>query len=87
MVTRGGVWGVGAAVSVVSSAGPVEAQRTLDAEVPQGRLVLNLRAEGDPKALTSAVQQALTAMKGYQFTPLMLETFRPSPPTPTHRVK
>lgn len=61
----------------------------LDEPVTQGYLIINLRAETDPDALSEAVQSAL-AVTTASFPTLVAtidhqEHFRPGRPTPTHR--
>lgn len=61
----------------------------LDEPVTQGYLIINLRAEADPDALSSVVQSALASATA-TFPSLVAtvdheEHFRPGRPTPTHR--
>jgi len=59
----------------------------LDAETRGGRLLINLRAEGDPERLAVAVRESLgRAMNGTRHTVEEFAHFRPGQPKPTHRV-
>ena len=75
-----------AAVSAVGGDRPAEARRSLDVPFTKGNLLLNLRAEGDPAALTAAVQAALAELKHVKLRQVNLQSFRPGQPNPTHRV-
>ncbi len=68
---------------------PPELSYRLAAPLQKGELILNLRAEGPPETLEAIVSRVLRAVQGS--TRLILEVehqeaFRPSPPTPTHRL-
>jgi hypothetical protein len=64
-----------------------ELSADLDAPIESGQLIINLRAEGDPELLRTAVQTALNnAPKKLTATLDHLEHFRPGKPEPTHRV-
>lgn len=73
-----------ASVSAVDDRGAVERRDVLPQPVDGGALMINLRAEAAPEALSAAVAAALAGSA----VPLTLEhadAFRPSPPRPTHR--
>lgn len=59
----------------------------LDEPITGGQIILNLRAEGDPEMLESAVKESLKAVSSTECQLALehLERFRPSPPVPTHR--
>ena len=61
---------------------------SLDAEVDDAEITVNLRAEADPARLEAAVRKALTARRqdGATITVTHLERFRPGRPVPTHRM-
>ena len=64
-----------------------ELSADLDAPIESGQLIINLRAEGDPETLRTAVETALaTAPAELAATLDHLEHFRPGKPEPTHRV-
>ena len=64
-----------------------ELSADLDAPINSAQLIINLRAEADPKTLKAAVQTALaTASPNLTATLDHLEHFRPGKPEPTHRV-
>jgi G3E family GTPase len=75
-------------VNTVRSDRDPEASHTLDDEVDAGELILNLRAEADPEALTEIVTAALETLRGTGVTVEVehLERFRPGRPVPTHRL-
>jgi hypothetical protein len=75
-----------AAVSVTSAAGPVEATCRPEGGASGRRLVVNLRAEGDPEALAGIVAAvAGEALPGQET--LAARAFRPGRPNPTHRLQ
>ncbi len=53
--------------------------------VSEGRLLVNLRAEGDPKLLDEAVDRVLGSQAGVNFK--AKASFQPGQPRPTHRVE
>ena len=62
-------------------------RRELSAPLTRGSLIVNLRAEGAPELLATAVQEALkTKPRGMTVKLTQEETFRPGQPVPTHRV-
>jgi len=68
---------------------PPELSYRLAAPLQKGELILNLRAEGPPETLEAIVSRVLRAVHGSTRLILdveHLEAFRPSPPTPTHRL-
>ena len=76
-----------AAVSLVRTDGEPELRRKLNAPLTKGSLIVNLRAEGAPELLSSAVQEALNSNpRGLSVNLTQAESFRPGQPTPTHRV-
>ena len=63
-----------------------ELSADLDAPVDSAQLIINLRAEADPKTLKAAFETALSnAPKTLTATLDHLEHFRPGKPEPTHR--
>lgn len=79
-----------AAVQLVRSGSVPEATRTMKRPFAGGKLLINLRAEGDPDVLASETFGVLTAQLEKQPW-LILKTvntdhFRPGKPVPTHRV-
>ena len=62
---------------------------SLDAQISEGEVTINLRAETGPERLESAVRTAVAEMarnSGAQLTIGQLERFRPGRPVPTHRM-
>ena len=61
---------------------------SLDAQVDDAEITVNLRAEAEPERLEAAVRQALTQQReeGAAMTVTHLERFRPGRPVPTHRM-
>jgi len=74
-----------ALVNLVGTGREPELQCALDAPLTAGALIANLRAESAPEALHRAVEAALAA-SGPLIEVKHLDYFRPSRPTPTHRV-
>ncbi len=74
-----------ARVHQVMSAAGVECDERLDAPVERGRLMVNLRAEGDPQRFREIVLGALEATP-CEYSVQNEAAFRPSQPKPTHRV-
>lgn len=70
---------------VASERDPEQAHR-LTGPIDEGDLILNLRAEGDPSELRDAVLASLAACEGARASIEHVEHFRPSQPTPTHRL-
>jgi hypothetical protein len=76
-------------LNLVRSDGTPELSHRLQAPLPSGELIINLRAEGDPEILRST---ALTACRecadahGVEVTVVHAESFRPAKPEPTHRM-
>ena len=80
---------IGVANLTGSDAGP-EQSHVLQEPLSTGELIVNLRAEADPEALRTQVQEALSALGrdgGLNLEFEHLESFRPSRPTPTHRLQ
>lgn len=79
-----------AALSLVRRDFVPELTQRLDAPVRGGELILNARAEADPRALRQALEAALDALPaGFPGLTLRLvhaEQFRPGRPQPTHRL-
>jgi hypothetical protein len=78
-----------AAVSLVGSEGEPDLRESLMDRLDQGRLIVNLRAEGDPELLRRVAEMILgESERAYGVTAKLehMEHFRPSKPTPTHRV-
>jgi hypothetical protein len=62
---------------------------SLEAQVSDGEVTINLRAETEPERLESAVRTAVAEMasaSGITVTITQLERFRPGRPVPTHRM-
>lgn len=79
----------GADIAVLNQVGserePEQAHR-LAGPIDEADLILNLRAEGDPADLRDAVLASLAARQGARASIEHIEHFRPSQPTPTHRL-
>ncbi|MEX2273640.1 MAG: GTP-binding protein [Vicinamibacterales bacterium] len=76
-----------AVVNQVSADRAPEQSHALTDALDEGTLILNLRAEGDPAELKDAVIAGLAAAAGGVRTRIdHIEHFRPSQPTPTHRL-
>jgi hypothetical protein len=83
--------GVGdiAALNLVGSDREPELSHTLQDDLRSGELIVNLRAEGDPEWLRSAMLEtlaAVTSRHGARGEPVHMEHFRPARPTPTRRL-
>lgn len=82
----------GHGISVVNATrteAPPQLAFALDAQIDDGTLTLNLRAEADPARLDAAVRQALddcSRQSGASVVVDHLECFRPGRPVPTHRL-
>ena len=64
-----------------------ELSSDLDTPIESGQLIINLRAEGDPDSLRSAVETAVANVPENLIAKLdHLEHFRPGKPDPTHRI-
>jgi G3E family GTPase len=78
-----------AVVNLVRNDFVPELSQSLQDQFEQGRLTLNMRAEGSPELLQQAVSAAadacLTAFPGLQIQWEHLEFFKPGKPVPTHR--
>lgn len=80
---------IGVANLTGSDAAP-EQSHVLKEPLRAGELIVNLRAEADPDALRTQVQEALAALGrdgGLNLEIEHLESFRPARPTPTHRLQ
>ena len=79
-----------AVVNLVAGDRSPELAHTLKAEVDAGELIVNLRAEEDPRRLNDAAVAALGAWEagasGRRAVIEHIEHFRPAKPTPTHRM-
>lgn len=78
-----------AALNLVGSDREPELSHALVEPLSSGELIVNLRGEGDPAALRSAVTGALASVSaplGVRAETTHLEHFRPSRPVPTHRL-
>jgi Ni2+-binding GTPase involved in maturation of urease and hydrogenase len=76
-------------VNAVRTDAPPELAFALDAQVDEGEVTVNLRAEADPERLETAVRRALQdegAARGTSLRIDHLERFRPGRPIPTHRM-
>jgi G3E family GTPase len=77
------------ALNLVGSDRKPELSHTLQDDVRSGELIVNLRAEGDPELLRSAMLGTLAAVisrHGARGEPVHMEHFRPARPTPTHHM-
>jgi len=82
-----GLGGEVAIINLVRNDFVPELSADLDEPIRSGQLIINLRAEGDPDALRTAVEKAIdNAPTGLTATLDHLEHFRPGKPEPTHRV-
>jgi G3E family GTPase len=78
-----------AVLNLVGSDRAPEFAHRLQDETPDGDLMVNLRAEGDPEALRAAVAAGVArvaADAGVRAATEHLEHFRPARPSPTHRM-
>ena len=78
-----------AALNLVGSDREPELSHTLQDDLRSGELIVNLRAEGDPELLRSAMLEtvaAVTSRRGARCEPVHMEHFRPARPTPTHHM-
>jgi Ni2+-binding GTPase involved in maturation of urease and hydrogenase len=76
-------------LNLVASDRKSEQLHLLQDALTAGELIVNLRAEGDPEELRTAVTDALAAVaasRGMTATVVHAEHFRPSRPVPTYRV-
>jgi len=84
-----GIGGELASINLVRSDYVPELGMELDEPTTGGQLIINLRAEGDPTQLASAVSEGLkqvtAGIEGLQAMLDHQEHFRPGKPTPTHR--
>ncbi len=80
-----------AAINLVGNDREPELSHRLADPLEDGTLLLNLRAEGAPEDLDSAVRHVLTDVANYGFGLSVeirhAEYFRPGQPNPTHRVE
>jgi G3E family GTPase len=78
------------AVQLASSAAEPELTRDSAAAFAESKLLINLRAEGDPDVLLAAVAKALVraveSVPTLKLSHVRTEHFRPAQPVPTHRV-
>lgn len=78
-----------AVVNLVRNDFVPELSQSLQDQFEQGRLTLNMRAEGDPEMLEKSVGAAMAACAqahpGLKISWEHLEFFRPGKPVPTHR--
>ena len=78
-----------AVLNVVRTDTRAELPHCLAENLTEGELILNLRAEGDPKELRSVAMaglQTVTGELGVATTVDHMEHFRPGRPQPTHRI-
>jgi len=82
-----GLGGEVAIINLVRNDFVPELSADLDEAIESGQLIINLRAEGDPDALRTAVESAIANVPaGLTATLDHLEHFRPGKPEPTHRM-
>jgi G3E family GTPase len=78
-----------AVLNLVGSDREPELSHTLRDDLRSGELIVNLRAEGDPELLRSAMLEtvaAVTSRRGARGELVHMEHFRPARPTPTHHM-
>jgi hypothetical protein len=78
-----------AVINLVRGDGRAESSHRLAEPMREGELIVNLRAEGDPDVLRTAVLSALTEVAGRTAVSAHVEHcehFRPGRPQPTHRM-
>jgi G3E family GTPase len=76
--------------NLTGSHAPLEQSHVLQEPLRAGQLIVNLRAEADPEALRSLVEETLEAIRrdgGLTLDIEHLESFRPARPRPTHRLR
>jgi G3E family GTPase len=82
--------GAVAALSLVRNDHVPELSQSLDEDVAEGELIINLRAEAEPaillEALTGSVRGVIEAASGLELRVEHLENFSPPRPTPTYRM-
>ena len=78
-----------AVVSLVQSDGEPDLRESLEEELTEGNLVINLRAEADPDELNKLVRETLKeygeSSSSFRINVEHMESFRPSKPEPTYR--
>ncbi|MDF1664139.1 MAG: GTP-binding protein [Planctomycetota bacterium] len=77
-----------AVLNLVRNDSAAELSHTLQDELEDAELIVNLRAEGDPDTLKIAVLSSFESLKeqtGVKFEVEHIEHFRPARPEPTHR--
>jgi G3E family GTPase len=74
-----------AAVSLTRDDEEPQATHALDAPLDRGRLVVNLRAEGDPEQLRESAEAEAAAHAPVGIRLTGVNAFRPGRPSPTHR--
>ena len=76
-------------MSMTSSESEADVREVLLDGIRGGELIVNLRAEGDPELLAESTRAALQHVQentaGLAIELEHEESFRPAPPTPTHR--
>ena len=73
-------------VSLTRNAEQPQATHSLQGALDQGRLLVNLRAEADPRILQEALLEQLRELAPVQARVEHAEAFRPGKPQPTHRL-
>ena len=82
-----GLGGEVAIINLVRNDFVPELSADLDESIKSGQLIINLRAEGDPNILRTAVETAIANVPDNLTAKLdHLEHFRPGKPEPTHRM-
>ncbi|MEX2212677.1 MAG: GTP-binding protein [Phycisphaeraceae bacterium] len=76
-----------ASLSLTRSDEAPQATHRLAAPLCDGELMVNLRAEADPKLLEELVLGELAFLSAIRFLMINTAAFRPGRPTPTHRVQ
>jgi G3E family GTPase len=75
-----------ASVSLTRTDEVPHATHSLAGPLTGGTLLINLRAEADPRLLESEVEKAIAAMSLQHAKTQVVAAFRPGRPTPTHRM-
>jgi Ni2+-binding GTPase involved in maturation of urease and hydrogenase len=78
-----------AVLNLVRSDQVAEMSHTLQDDLEEGELIINLRAEGDPEFMKTRVLESLKTLQersGVGFEIGHIEHFRPARPAPTHRM-
>jgi Ni2+-binding GTPase involved in maturation of urease and hydrogenase len=75
-----------ASVSLTRNDEQPQATHTLEGKLDRGQLLINLRAEANPKLLQKEVRAALASVAPLRTQIVNVASFRPGRPSPSHRV-